>query len=546
MGGALILMSADESLLPYLPFVMIGFGFGVGTFKCTIPKVLNPGHKAMGVFIGCMFTEMMMEVVLIGIASMFLLDFHLYVFLGLYSLSWFIILIASINPMTDPKHLSEKAFKYMNVSNCQAYGMWKLMGSYIKKLNKIKYKPTADDKRHWLYRSEKKYGKALVEALILKFNIHKFYIFIAGLWVGVEVKYSYWMFTTFVTDRRLGPSLVIQPMQYYALPPMLTVIFLPPFCYWLGPAMSKSSYSDGLKQMILGASFLLFATALGWSVSVRIKDLSMEMQGPDSQHTEVRVLNGHFCPSAILKYFWIGAEQSEVMKPIPAIEMVRNVKGPGANVFKRKTKLQTMVNMIIPMNEDSYLKYANLKIRAEPVGELEETMVDLTDSFMYLKKLGDKIDNSVTVSAVGYCETLSRFTLDIPKGLKRKNVDFVDVFVIRHTNKSDFVLYETVDYRKNLMLKPGIRLYALAEEGKSAEVSLYKDGSNLGSVTANGVDPSKPIWLEVGDGPELEIRVRDYIVRFMHTLGPSEQVDLLVNVEKKEVVRILQWFIVVI
>lgn len=266
VAGALIVMPHHANLMPLIPYALMVFGFGIGTYKCTIPKVLHPAHKSLETFLACMFTEMALEVAIIGLASMFLLNFEIYVFLALYGVSLLVIIIATIDPMNDPKHLSEKAFKYVNVNNCMFYGLWKMAASTTSRLARMSKKKDPADAKHWLYRSEKKFGKALVEALIIKLTLHKFYIWIAGVWIAVEIRYSYWVFVTYLTDRRFA-GLVFQPSQFLGLPPLIACLCLPLFVFFLGPALTWSYYNNGTRKMCLGAGFLLFATALSWQVS---------------------------------------------------------------------------------------------------------------------------------------------------------------------------------------------------------------------------------------------------------------------------------------
>lgn len=221
------------------------------------------------------------------------------------------------------------------------------------------------------------------------------------------------------------------------------------------------------------------------------------------------------------------------MHPRPAIETAYPEKGGKVNLGLKKD-IETMVHMLTPQNDDTYLKYANLPIISEPVGDLEQTTVKPTDSFSYLKKTRSRLDNAVTVQSFGYCPTLARFTLDIPKTLTRKAVDHADVFLLRNDNKSEFVWYKNLNYAKDPMLRPGVRIFVVAGQGTAVDVVLKKNKKQLVKVT--GKLPSKMIWLEEGDGKNLEIHAAGKVVRFNHTVRAAEMIELVVNVDRRDVV----------
>lgn len=530
MGFALIIMPTIPSLVKFVPFTMILFGMGVGAYKSTISKVLNPTHKAMGIFLGIMIGEMLLEAVLIGVAAMFLPKLEPFIFLGLYGVSFLVIIGASIEPMNDPKHLSEKSFKYVNVKHCVLFGVSLVLKKWFRRLAKISKKEPPNHK-HWLYGAEKKFGKELVEALIIKFSLHKIYFWVAGLWIAVELKYSYWIFYSYLSDRRIA-GMVFQPAQFLALPPLISCLLIPFYAYILRPALSRSYYYNGLRQLVLGALFLLFATALGWQISARLADVGAQFMEPNPRQTAVRIINGHFCPSGILHYFPLSLDMSKVIYPRPAIQtaLVTKAGKKSARLGIRKP-VETMVNIITPIVQETYLKYANLPISVESVGELEKTVMEPTDSFSYLKNLGSTVDSAVTVEAFSVCKTLSRFTVDIPNSVARKDVDHVDVYLMTEHKKSQFILYGNLNYQRHPLLKPGVRMYVVGDMKKSAE--LKRDSKTVG--TARG-KPTDIIYLEVGDGHNLEVHVGKEVIKFNYTLGPGEMVDMVVNMDK-EVVR---------
>lgn len=530
MGYALIKMPTMPLLVRYVPFTMIILGLGVGAYKSTIPKVLNPTHKAMDIFIGIMIVEMVLETVIIGIVTMFLPKFEPFIFLGLYGVSFLLILGASIEPIGDPKHLSEKAFKYVNVKHCVLYGMVLELQKWYTKTDKILKKEPLNDK-HWLYGAEKKFGKELVEALIIKFSLHKIYLWVAGLWIAVELKYSYWIFYSYLSDRRIA-GMVFQPAQFLALPPLISCILIPFYAYILGPALSRSYYYNGLRQLVLGAFFLLFATALGWQISARLADVGAEFLEPSPRQTAVRIINGHFCPSGILHYFPLSLDLAKVIYPRPAIQTAFVPKA-GKKIARLgiRKPVETMVNIITPLVQDTYLKYANLPIGVETVGELEKTVMYPTDSFSYLKALGSTLDSAVTLEAFSACDTLSRFTLDISKSVVRKDVDHVDVYLMTEHKRSPYILYKNLNYQRHSLLRPGVRMYVVGDMKKSAV--LKRGSKTMGTVKGK---PTDIIYLEVGDGNNLEVHVGKQAVKFNYTLGPGEMVDMVVNIDK-EVVR---------
>lgn len=537
LAFALIVMPPMKQFVPYIPVALAAFGLCVGTFKSTIPKVIIPS-KSPYVFVGCMFTEMILEVCLLGLVSMFTFGYEILIALTLYGLSSLVILIGTIEPFNDPRHLTEKTFRFMNVMRCMFHGLWRLLAYHAQQMTSKKPKPDELEKKHWMYRSEKKFGKGLVEALIIKITLHKFYPWIAGVWIGVEIKNSYWIFSSYLTDRTLGP-LLIHPAQYLAIPSLLNVIGIPLFVLVLAPALTRSFYNTGVRQMSVGAFFILFATGISWQLSARQAEVSTNFMERDFKHTQVRIINGHTCPSGISSYFPMDPDLARVIHPKPAIQTAFAVQGPrGGPQIGIKRNIETVVNVLTPLDQDTYLKYVMMPpLSREVVGTLEQETREPTDSFSYMVTIGRSFDKAVTVTAYTRCDTLNTITLDIPMDLRRKRNGHSDVFLVHQGNNSAYRYFGDLNYGRDVALNPGVRVYLVAKK-ENVKVELLRDSTVLATIDSKqGV--SDLIWLRPGDGPNLEIRALGEVVKITYKLGVAEIADLLVITTNTTTVKVL-------
>lgn len=537
---AFVGMPAKPNLIPYIPYAVAVFGVGHGAYKAVVPKVLN-AEKASHVFVAISLIEMFFEFLFVGIFSMVMVNAETHIFIGFLSITILVVVISSFQPMSDPKHMTEKTFKFVRVFNCTLYGLLKLIAFHAKRVGKFKDKHKHKAPAHWLERSIKRYGHDLVDALIIKYTLHKFYFVVAGLWIGVELKYSYWIFASYLTNRIAGP-LVIQPPQFLGVPPLLGLILLPIFVYFLAPAMSRSYYNTGTRQMCLGAWFILFSTALSWQLSCKLAEVSTQFKEPDYSHSNIRIINGHFCPTGIVYYFPMDLEEAEVRYPRQALDMrFISTVGPRANKSNvpPSKALNTQVNIITPLNKDTYLKYANLPMESSAVGEIANVLKTPTDSFTYLMNSVRTYDQTLSLVSYGYCETLaSKFVLNVPLNLPWQPIGHVDVYLMSLVNKRHYIHFPKMNYGRSPYLKPGVRMYVLYK-GKPDTVHIIKNLVSILTVGPeimdNGVPkPSELMWLEVGDGPNLKVFAGDLTLQLNYTLGPGEMIDIVAYLKTTE------------
>lgn len=267
-----------------MPFVVALFGLGHGALKSVIHRMLKV--KLIGkAFVFMFFALLLFEVILMstlpGNVSM---QKSISAIQGLLGVVFILLLVSILGSLFDnhdyPDH---KLSMVVSATYFGIISMIKVVQDNAR--NKIKRRKNAKkidiiNVTHWMDRCLGVYPKDLVQDLKAKFRLHKFYLGIAGLWIAVEMKYSYWIFNSYFTDRVIEADYVIQPPQYLALTPLVFLLFSPLFYFFIRPMMSKSFYYNPLRQMCLGAFIVLAAAGLGWKLSAMQVELTTEfMQG---------------------------------------------------------------------------------------------------------------------------------------------------------------------------------------------------------------------------------------------------------------------------
>lgn len=281
-----------------MPFVIALFGLGHGALKSVI-------HRMMKVeLIGKAFAAMSFLLLLLEFILLLFLpwtetfDKIRFVILALLAVVFVLLLVAILGSLFDTHPATD--YSLVEVVSATYYGLTAiLVAAQQEAEEELRLRMLRGQKRpkgqrrvpeitreqHWMDRCLPTYPAELVQDLKQKFRLHKFYWTMAGLWVAVEVKYSYWIFNAYFTDRVVDAQeeSVIQPPQYLALTPLVFLTFGPLFYLYLRPILSKSFYNSALRQMCLGAFIILIATGLGWRLSTMQWELTTEFMEADDR-----------------------------------------------------------------------------------------------------------------------------------------------------------------------------------------------------------------------------------------------------------------------
>lgn len=292
VGGFVLMPLAD----PVAPFVIALFGLGHGALKSVIHRMMKED------LIGRTFTYMsalllVAEFVTVLCVPMGVtMDIPVLTVLSLLGVVLVLLVVSILGSLFDT-HDEDKCYTFREVFACTFYGITSILVREEREAEKAlggikrgakKYNVEEERlkrERHWMDNCRKFYPAELVEDLKKKFKLHKFYWTIAGLWISVEMKYSFWIFNAYFTDRVLdaGREVVVTPPQYIALTPLVFIIFGPLFYLYIRPILTKSFFRDTVRQMCLGAFVILFATGLGWKLSSQQWALSTEFMEPDAE-----------------------------------------------------------------------------------------------------------------------------------------------------------------------------------------------------------------------------------------------------------------------
>lgn len=276
-SGFLIIPPGDV----LLPFVIALFGLGNGALKSVIHRMMKV--KILGR--GCILIS--------GALLLFEFLIHLLlpkgqnfsmskdVILGLLGVVVFLLLLCIILSLLDSQ--DEAPYKLSEVVQATFYGLSSLIIKREKKAQKKDKKEKVRTKEHWMDISLNEFPIQMVQDLKQKFRLHKFYFPIIGLWIAVEIKYSFWVFSTYLTKRvwDAKEEIVVQPPQYLAIGPLIFLTFGPIFYFFVRPMLSKSFFHNSIRQMCLGGFILLIATGLGWRLTSMQRELFTEFMEAD-------------------------------------------------------------------------------------------------------------------------------------------------------------------------------------------------------------------------------------------------------------------------
>lgn len=268
-----------------------------------------------------------------------------------------------------------------------------------------------------------------------------------------------------------------------------------------------------------------------------------------SSHTKVRLLNAFDCSSGFEYFFPMDPLIAQIYRPTAALDIDReslsNPKDKNASDRMDPTlrdrfgaqTIEMLTNILLPTTEDSFLKYASVRFLDKArVGDVFRVKLQPTDSFVYLMSIDSDTDHSVTLTTYGYCEALDEYTLKIPVSGNKTRVDHMIVYVLENQKSIVPVLHPDVDYRRDMLQRPGIRLI-VSFDVKMRPVDVLKDGKRIAAFRpalkkkAPAVNTMSPIiWLKVGDGRNLVIKAMGLRLQFNYSLGTAEMVDILVTV----------------
>lgn len=260
----------------------------------------------------------------------------------------------------------------------------------------------------------------------------------------------------------------------------------------------------------------------------------------------MRILNAYDCTSGFEYFFPMDPQLGLVYRPTAALDIDRDkLSNPRdknqsdrmeptlRERYGAKT-IEMLTNILLPTSDDSFLKYASVRfLDKSRIGDVFRNTLQATDSFVYLMAIDNDKDHSVTLTTYGYCVALNEYTLKIPVSGNKTRVDHMTVYALQNKNSIIPVLYPDVDYRRDMLQKPGIRLI-VAFDVKTRPVDVFKDGQRIGAyrpqLRSDGRTMSSIIWLQKGDGRNLVIKTLGMRLQFNYSLGTAELVDILVAV----------------
>lgn len=270
--------------------MIVFFGLGHGALKSVIHKMMK--EELLGKTFGYMSLILVFcQLLFIGLIPMGDIKNLPFAVLGLLGVVFLLLLVSILGSLFDNHSSDEhKLSLVISATSCGILNMFNSAEEKTKEVAKkgkaklkgkkvaAKKKPAPVAVNHWMDRClNSSYPKDLVEDLKQKYRLHKFYLSIAGLWIGVEMKYSYWIFNSYLTRRTaVDGTSAFQPPQYIALTPLAFLILAPFFYFYIQPILSKSFFSTSLRQMCLGAYLILIGTTLGWRLSAMEVTLATE------------------------------------------------------------------------------------------------------------------------------------------------------------------------------------------------------------------------------------------------------------------------------
>lgn len=285
-SGCLVAAFLSPPGVSSAPILFVLFGLGHGALKSAIHRMLkmNLLGRAFAYWSLALLT---MEAFLIGLLPMYLsLSVQPIVILSLLGATFLLLLVSVLASLFDNHSAGD--YELSQVFGATYYGIVRLFVDAEEKLrtrvrSKGAKQPVEKLKRkgHWMDQCIGAFPNDFVQDLKKKFRLHKFYLSLALLWVAVEMKYSYWIFSTYLCKRVLSPNLVISPPQYIALTPIFFLIFGPIFYLIIRPMLSLSYYNNSFRQMCLGAFLLLAGSCVGWRIICLQRELGTEFYEPD-------------------------------------------------------------------------------------------------------------------------------------------------------------------------------------------------------------------------------------------------------------------------
>lgn len=280
-----------------MPFVLMLFGLGHGALKSVIHRMLKTD------VIGISFAIMSACLLVIQVGVVYYLPMNgtlenaKLVMLGLLVVVVIFLFLSVFGSLFDNHKHHEDDYKLSDIVAATYYGFMYIVMDAEEKAKKVtqhkkpkreiqimeKWENLRDDRVHWMKKAKQVYPAEFISDLIQKFRVHKFYLAIAGVWVAVEMKFSYWIFVTYLSDRVLDKNheTVIHPPQYLAITPAVLVLFAPLFYLYVKPMLAKSFYHTSLRQMCLGAFFMVVAVGISWRIAAFQSELSTEFMEAD-------------------------------------------------------------------------------------------------------------------------------------------------------------------------------------------------------------------------------------------------------------------------
>lgn len=279
----------------------------------------------------------------------------------------------------------------------------------------------------------------------------------------------------------------------------------------------------------------------------------------------MRIINGYSCKTGLEYYFAMDPKLVDVYKPMPSLDMINSAKQfykattgkPGNQTNLTETlpmqptyqanQIPLITNILLPTTGQSFLRYASIRFLDTPrIGDVLWGSLLPTDSFNYIMSINTPADHSVTLATYGPCSTLDHFTLTIPVMNNKSEVDHMLLYVIQNRQSPQTAVFHSVDYKRDMNQRPGVRLI-VAFETKASQVDLIKGNRILVTLSPDMLKkrdkkgkvededdfypPSPLVWLVKGDGTNLIIRAKGKKLIFNYTLGAAEMVDIFVAVK---------------
>lgn len=281
LAAAFLAFSGGDRAVP----IMIAlFGLGHGALKAVIHRMMKV-ERFGNTFSYMAMTLMLCQGICLGVIPMREVDSYPMVILGLLGVVFLLLLISIVGSLFDTHSSVDHSLSdVLSATQCGLKNIFQTVQVNAKAV-KSKLKSKKGGKKgtalppepHWMDNCIGPFPEKLITDIKQKFRIHKFFLPLAGVWIAVEVKHSYWIFNSYLTRRTLDGETIFQPPQYLCFSPLLFLLLGPLFFFYLQAGLTKSFFNYPLRQMCLGAFFIIVASSIGWRLSAQQINLTTEL-----------------------------------------------------------------------------------------------------------------------------------------------------------------------------------------------------------------------------------------------------------------------------